>query len=86
MEQGDSPKRAQPPLVDSILQNGELAFNPELPEDTRKSNKAKFDALIKRYHKIFKCLAIANNSKHWNFGVITSVESLSTARKNTSLA
>jgi hypothetical protein len=39
----------QPPLVDSLLQYGKLGFNPEIPEETRNFNRAKFDDIIQRY-------------------------------------
>lgn len=40
----------QPPLVDSILQYGQQAFDPELPESVRALNKPKFDLLLQRYN------------------------------------
>jgi hypothetical protein len=44
----DPPKDAKTSLADSILQSGELAFNPGLPEEERELNKPKFNALIDR--------------------------------------
>ncbi|KAH8597772.1 hypothetical protein B0O99DRAFT_616746 [Bisporella sp. PMI_857] len=39
-------KRSHPPLVDDLLQCGQLAFNPKLPDETRQPNKEKFESLI----------------------------------------
>ncbi|KAL2069653.1 hypothetical protein VTL71DRAFT_14332 [Oculimacula yallundae] len=39
-------KKIQPPLVDSILQCGKQAFDPEILESTRKAEIAKFNKLI----------------------------------------
>ncbi|EKD15271.1 protein required for cell viability [Drepanopeziza brunnea f. sp. 'multigermtubi' MB_m1] len=39
-------ENAQPPLVDSILQLGKPAFDPQETEDTRNSNRQKFNALL----------------------------------------
>ncbi|KAG4430858.1 hypothetical protein IFR05_013659 [Cadophora sp. M221] len=39
-------KKTQPPLVDSILQCGKQAFDPEVPENTRNANIAKFNTLL----------------------------------------
>jgi hypothetical protein len=44
-------KTTQPPLLDSILQYGKLAFDPELPEETRQLNQPKFTGLLERYSK-----------------------------------
>lgn len=55
MAQETSSKKAQPPLVDNLLQYGKLAFDPSLPEATRQSNQSKFNTLIERY-----CLDSAN--------------------------
>jgi hypothetical protein len=50
MAQEDSSKETvQPPLVDSLLQYGKLAFNPELSEATRQLNQTKFNAIIEKY-------------------------------------
>lgn len=42
-------KSGQPPLIDSILQEGKLAFDPELLEETRQANVVKFEELLKRF-------------------------------------
>ncbi|PVH84121.1 hypothetical protein DL98DRAFT_453607 [Cadophora sp. DSE1049] len=42
----DQDKKTQPPLVDSILQCGKQAFDPEIPEETRRENISKFNALL----------------------------------------
>ncbi|KAH7397816.1 hypothetical protein BKA64DRAFT_600801 [Cadophora sp. MPI-SDFR-AT-0126] len=39
-------KKTQPPLVDSILQGGKQAFDPEVLEDTRRENVSKFNSLL----------------------------------------
>ncbi|KAH6713742.1 hypothetical protein BKA61DRAFT_48215 [Leptodontidium sp. MPI-SDFR-AT-0119] len=39
-------KKTQPPLVDSILQCGKQAFDPEVPENTRRTNISKFNTLL----------------------------------------
>jgi len=41
-------KVSQPPLVDKLLQYGQMAFNPELPKETRQLNQPKFSTLIER--------------------------------------
>jgi hypothetical protein len=46
-------KKAQPPLVDSILQYGKQAFNPEIPWEVRKANVPAFSALLERFVKDF---------------------------------
>jgi hypothetical protein len=50
-----SAKKAQPPLVDSILQNGKQAFDPEIPWELRKANVPAFSALLERFVKIPRC-------------------------------
>jgi len=47
MEKNTS-KVAQPPLLDSILQYGKLAFDPDLPDETRQLNIPKFHNLLER--------------------------------------
>jgi hypothetical protein len=44
-----SEKKAQPPLVDRILQCGKQAFDPEISWETRKSNIPAFSALLERF-------------------------------------
>jgi hypothetical protein len=44
----DPRKDAKPSLADAILQYGELAFDPELPEEERELNRPKFIALVDR--------------------------------------
>ncbi|KAH7346592.1 hypothetical protein BKA65DRAFT_477782 [Rhexocercosporidium sp. MPI-PUGE-AT-0058] len=39
-------KKTQPPLVDSILQFGKQAFDPELSESTRRADISKFNSLL----------------------------------------
>jgi hypothetical protein len=41
-------KKTQPPLVDSILQFGKQAFDPELSESTRRADISKFNSLLER--------------------------------------
>lgn len=53
MEESQNNK-AQPPLIDKILQYGKHAFDPELPEQTRRSNVPNFDDLLKRLVKLIK--------------------------------
>jgi hypothetical protein len=48
-QDGSSKKAAQAPLVDSLLQYGKLAFNPELSEAARQLNQTKFNAIIEKY-------------------------------------
>lgn len=48
MEGSDPSKKTQPSLVESILENGQLAFNPELPVDVQELNKTKLDDLLDR--------------------------------------
>lgn len=55
MAQDGSQKRGQPPLVDDLLQYGQWAFNPELPEATRQPSLLKFKSLIERYFNMFVC-------------------------------
>lgn len=38
----------EPPLVDRILQYGQLAFDPDTPEETRKLNELRFLDLLQR--------------------------------------
>lgn len=39
----------QPPLVDSLLQHGKLGFDPELSEEVKQINRAKFLDIIEKY-------------------------------------
>jgi hypothetical protein len=48
VKMADQDKKTQPPLVDSILQCGKQAFDPEIPEETRRENISKFNALLER--------------------------------------
>ncbi|CZT45900.1 uncharacterized protein RSE6_06257 [Rhynchosporium secalis] len=43
---GEELKKIQPPLVDSILQCGKQAFDPEVPERTRRADVSKFNVLV----------------------------------------
>jgi hypothetical protein len=45
-------KKAQPPLVDSILQCGNLAFDPEIPSEMREAKVPAFSSLLERLVKI----------------------------------
>jgi hypothetical protein len=45
----DSTKQGQPPLVDRVLQCGKLAYDPDLPAETRAQGQHDFKALIERY-------------------------------------
>lgn len=47
MEQGGPSKRTQPPLVDKILEYGQIACDPASSEETRHLNKSKLEALLK---------------------------------------
>ena len=49
MEEARPAATAQPPLIDSILQYGKLAYDPELSEEIRKLNQPKFTGLLERY-------------------------------------
>jgi len=55
VERKDSVKKAQPPIVDSILQYGKLAFDPELPEQSRKPQLSHFLSLLERSVIIAYC-------------------------------
>jgi hypothetical protein len=44
----ESSEKAQPPLVDRILQCGKQAFDPEISWETRKANVPAFSALLER--------------------------------------
>jgi hypothetical protein len=46
---GDTSKKAQPPVVDNILQYGKQAFDPELAVETREANFIQFTNLIERF-------------------------------------
>jgi len=49
MSQSEPSKKSQPPLVDDLLQYGQWAYDPALPEETRKPNKEKFRSVIDKY-------------------------------------
>lgn len=60
MAPDESTKRAaQPPLLDNLLQYGKLAFNPELPQETRYLNQTKFNDIIHRYCVHLVCMPFA---------------------------
>ncbi|KAK0107683.1 hypothetical protein ONS96_003484 [Cadophora gregata f. sp. sojae] len=42
----DQDRKTQPPLVDSILQCGKHAFDPEIPKESRQENISKFNSLL----------------------------------------
>ena len=44
-----SEKKAQPPLVDRILQCGKQAFDPGISWEMRKTNVLAFSALLERF-------------------------------------
>ncbi len=48
MEDGNGDQKAQPSLVDVILQYGKQAFDPEESEQIREFNYTKFNELLKR--------------------------------------
>jgi hypothetical protein len=43
-----SASKSQPPLMDRFLQLGKAAFDPDLPEETRRQNQSQFKALVDR--------------------------------------
>lgn len=49
MAEPPSSKKAQPPLVDNILQYGKQAFDPELTQESRNENMSKFVELMERF-------------------------------------
>jgi hypothetical protein len=51
-------KKAQPPLVDSILQYGKQAFDPEIPWEKRKAGVPAFSAILERFVEISACHTI----------------------------
>jgi hypothetical protein len=48
MEKNDMGKKGQPPLVDKIIQNGKLAYDPDSSEEARALGVLKFNALLER--------------------------------------
>jgi hypothetical protein len=38
--------KSQPPLMDRILELGKVAYDPDLPEETRQQNQAQFKTLL----------------------------------------
>jgi len=43
-----SASKGQPPLMDRVLQLGKAAFDPDLPEETRRQNQPQFKTLVDR--------------------------------------
>ena len=70
-----SDNKAQPPLVDRILQCGKQAFDPEIPWDTRKANVSVFSALLERFVKFLIFKLFVDPFKYKYIGTNAGLES-----------
>ncbi|TVY89127.1 hypothetical protein LAWI1_G008039 [Lachnellula willkommii] len=66
----------RPPLMDRILQLGKAAYDPDLPEETRRQNQPPFKTLLDGQVQKLSHLNIANHLQYKEFGAPSSVDSL----------